>query len=357
MRGIGYMLIAIALLIIPGMIFNNLHANALTPAAGSSVTCPGYPDVTCQILYPSGCTANANYCTTSGQTISLLNQNSPFTSLLTFNVLGFFSSLLPPNLGTTIYTAQPQFPLPIGVGATNQDAHGVAYCINLPADQTVIKNPLSNWIYNCSIYSNTYPASSFGWAGYCPGSDFPGNCADLEMVQSPGTTVSPTVNNTAFYVSETNIGAPPIFNGANGYYIFGSTLLSTSYNATYTYKFALYLYGTTQTSSGANPLSYLSILGWVVGIAVLILLALGISFEAGALTFNFGISNNRQGTKFAQVLLVGLVVYIPLYSEFAGSGSWLDTSTVGWPFGIATLIVLVITGVFWFGVYSWATQD
>lgn len=87
----GMIFSAIILLVLPGVIFNVFGASGLDPAF--NLSCPGYPNVTCQNSYASGCQADPSQCTLQGTSISILNQNSPFTDLI-HGQLGFFVSVL-----------------------------------------------------------------------------------------------------------------------------------------------------------------------------------------------------------------------------------------------------------------------
>jgi hypothetical protein len=94
----GLIIAALLILVIPGILYNNFTSSGFNPsfALGNPITsvtttCNAYPDVTCQNIYASGCQIKPAQCTLSGTSITILNHNSPFTPLLSWNVFGGFS--------------------------------------------------------------------------------------------------------------------------------------------------------------------------------------------------------------------------------------------------------------------------
>lgn len=115
------------------------------------------------------------------------------------------------------------------------------------------------------------------------------------------------------------------------------------------------------TSNGAGATSVFtvgSVLLWITGI-ILFIVASGINFTISGGIFGtgagLGAGVNRQGTKFAQILGLSLVAFIPLYSEF---DSWFTSGILPNGLdGISGIISILITGIFFGGVMWQATQD
>lgn len=110
----GLIFTSLLILTIPGIIYNNETASGLNPSF--ALNCPGYPDLTCQNSNPSGCQVVPSQCSLSGSSISILNQNSPFTPLLSGQLPAlnqFLNGQGPASSG-----AAPQGPFDIGGSAT-----------------------------------------------------------------------------------------------------------------------------------------------------------------------------------------------------------------------------------------------
>lgn len=109
----GLIFAAIIMLVLPGFLLGIFTSSGLNPAF--ALTCSNNPgDFTCQNSNPSGCQAVPASCTLSGTTISFLNQQSPWTSLLRGNLFGLFSGL---NTGGT-YTTYNAYQI-AGFGTSN----------------------------------------------------------------------------------------------------------------------------------------------------------------------------------------------------------------------------------------------
>jgi hypothetical protein len=118
-------IMSLLILVLPGAIFN-VYATDGFKSADPALTCPGGADVTCQGSITEGCQAVATQCSlNNGLTVSLLNQNSPFTALLSGNLGGLWQFLN--GQGTTTSGAFPQGPFDIG-GSATQGTYYVAQC-------------------------------------------------------------------------------------------------------------------------------------------------------------------------------------------------------------------------------------
>ena len=113
--------------------------------------------------------------------------------------------------------------------------------------------------------------------------------------------------------------------------------------------------GSTNNLAILGPISM--IVGFFFGLA-LFFLGFGIQIGAGGSIVstgtNFSLGSNPQGSKLAQVIGMGLIIWIFLFSEFS---SWYTSGFL--PYGLDGsfgVISIAITGAFWFGLYSWATS-
>jgi hypothetical protein len=147
--------------------------------------------------------------------------------------------------------------------------------------------------------------------------------------------------------------AMPLTNGQSGYVIMDATILNTNYNSTWQYQFKVFYLGQTQTGTGGltGGINVLTIVGFTLGAVILIVLSLGLYFQAGttllgvfSATGAFGV--NSQGTRLAQTVGFGLLIWIPFWSEFSG---WVNSQTL--PNGLSILITLVLTGSVFLGFY------
>ncbi len=437
---------ALVLLVAPGVVVNNMQNSNLLEPTAPALVCPGWPDLTCQNSVPIGCGAtspNTGACTPKN-TVSFLNINSPFTSLLTLNLLGFFSQLLYLPGPATVYLVQPQVPFTnstygcgftAGCGRTNQ---GVAYCFAAPSDQDEVPNPVSPFIYDCeysffgqgpqAVYCSNFfvkPIEGCMWfnsvtdpfngdpsnvnatsvviASIQPGTSLTfttslgygqiagetvftsyGNGSTtttttnsasedyLNVTSTDGFKVGETVlvngpasagwetNDTTFFLANSGGSPAPIFPSCpetagvnNGYQIMSFTPSGpVPFNSSVEYRFTFTERGCTYYTSTASITNYLGLIGFIVGAAILVVLAIGLSFQGGDIVVgNWGLGANEQGTRFAQVVLIlGFVIWVPLYSEFS---TWFTSSDLSLPYGLGGsvgILSIFITGTFWFGL-------
>ena len=119
-------------------------------------------------------------------------------------------------------------------------------------------------------------------------------------------------------------------------------------------------YSNVQAQTGANGVVF-GLLGvfvtFLFGLA-LFLIGTGINIQGQGSIFGsgtgFSLGSNPQGSKLAQVVGLGLVLWAFLFSEFS---SWYTSGFM--PYGLDGtfgIISIAVTGSFWFGLYSWATS-
>ena len=327
------------------------------------------PSPICSNLASVGCQVNNASCTLQGNTgLSVLNPNSPFTTLLSGNLLGFAKSLFGtfnPITGLTL-SGTPQYPWDtFGVNNSNYQ-RGFAYC-NTPSNPNNVPVPATPKfvdIYQCNI--NSAIAGSYSYWVSNAGNGLGGLCLNVAvgcasqtnieyalnvgLPVAPGTPASPQVNNTMYalgYNGALNPGVALSHNGQSGYLIFLSTILNNNhFNSTYQYQFKVFYVGQTSTTNGPNNIQTLTLVAFgfaiVIGGIIIIMLILGLS--VGALTVSAAVNN--QGTRLAQAAGISLLVWSVLYSEFS---SWLSPAIL--PNGIDILLGLFLTGSIFCGIF------
>lgn len=454
--GMGLIFTSIMLIGLPGILYSNFQASGL--AGSFNLTCPNayQGDFTCQNSEAVAC-QNATYssaCSLSGTSISFLNDQSPFTDLITGNILGFYHALT--NPGTNTAPQQNAFQI-AGLGtaglfpgtcqayyqgnATADSSYVLRSCTavnpqgnNLTFTQAPVLQPAPNFpnrnaqpfyslgisnstewpktasaylqsdmcnllvtyntftgafddsLYGCQYYATSnhvtsywyfatnINASSGGWTVRTyGGTRTPAYCAahfGLNQTQCAPFHVPVTVQPEAWDVydcypqdnqnfsggttfhQDLGPGTPP---GTAHFYnplVVGpitpqcAQLLQSVHN-----------YDRTNTPQNST-LQLGAGLGWVISI-LLFIIASGINFnmtgDVLATGGGLGMGANRQATKFAQVLGLGLVAFLPLYSEFS---VWFTSGILpngfDGPAGIVSIMSIIL---FFFGVVWVATQD
>lgn len=357
------------LMIFGGAISNNLIASGINPNNSASIN--GYPCVLGQgncsaIAFPS--TGNLNPCANGNcnlskiGTFSFLNQNSPFTYLLEGNLVGFL---------TSTFTTPEQI---------NQYHSGNTICIPLVGNRFAnVTNSTSIFKFECfgsvnynAINNNTVvvplnASSNYGnnsiWnLNGCP--DTYAHCGypmvgqfELNYTQSiisfygiyiaNGTTIT-AAHGCSIYGSSyacyllfpTLFGNNPAFTCPNT-----ASVNGTGVNLEKTFYYCLLPTSNPATFNVNNTFAFYAM------IAGIILLAMGLGLTVGfsILTNGGTLGINPQGTKLAQVIGLGLVVWSFISSEFS---QWiLDIPLVG-----TTVIFPLLTIIFFLGLY-WLLSD
>jgi hypothetical protein len=440
----GLIFSSILILVLPGVMFNNFSASGLSPAF--SLSCGSYPDVTCQNGNVTGCQAVPGACTLQGSTISFLNQQSPWTDVLTGDVSGFISALttrgqLPrettfqvgafgnqgifpaacnayyqgnmtadsyyvirnctavnvngtalPKSQTPVIQAGPNFPNQTAIhfynlGVTNStewpetasaylqsDACNLLFSFVLPNQSETAEmdgcqfyathsDVTTYWYYTVSVnFTGGWTSNTYGGTrtfAYC-GAHF-----GLNQTQCPPPTGVPFIvqpeqwnvydcgpqgghSGGASY--HTDLG----FGGSHFYDPLAFGPITPQCSAMLTSIDQYNAKNSGQSSSWIGG----SILLWV-GSLIIFVVASGINFSFTGSIFatggGAGIGSNRQATKFAQVLGLGLIVYIPLFSEFS---TWFTSGILPNGFdGFTGITSILITAMIFGGIFWQATQD
>jgi hypothetical protein len=278
--------------------------------------------------------------------------------LLQGNFLGFVEQFFPSFQSVNYYT-QPQFAF-TNYTATNGAPlnKGHAWCVSTTPKLLTgwnLQNPPSNFAYNCELWNGS-PSGPWGtatWGQVCsPKPTISLGCTAIAATLDPfggdptnSSGQSKTrwlTNDTAFWVASNPATYPYCYqdNSHHCYYVLGLTPLHTEpYNATYTDYFAVTLIGETYTNT-TDATGLLSFMGFIAGAIIMLVLALGVGFNA---TFLVSASPNAQGTKLAQVVGFALLTFNPFYAEF---GSWISALWFGTPL-LFVLITIFGIGVFW----------
>ncbi|MDE1824340.1 MAG: hypothetical protein KGH74_03505 [Candidatus Micrarchaeota archaeon] len=426
LRAMVLVSVALFLLVIPGLLYNNLNSTGITPA--QVLTCPntqlsgGGVDVTCQGSVNAGCQASASYCSLSGSSFSFLNINSPFTALITGNVWGVFNQIVQGSQPTThgpfdSVGGSASFIRANCIidnrGANSLTGWTIDQCTQADSDgsnMTTGFNTWSNWnnnfvgstktisfknlivyipaysgnssytlICNWNIQTNyTFsgtPFSGYTWYGCAYqntiGGSFPTNEKTNPswpfLISVPWATgvLDPTKGYTCGYIS-----APAkcfhqlVYVQLETWHTFECVFVAKT-NQRQLWPFLISPQcdqwwdnvKTQSVSSGANFGILTPIIVFIIGLALLFL-GLGIGLTGGGSILGtgttVGISSNRQGTKMAQILGMGLIVWAPLYSEFS---TWFTTGLL--PYGLDGSLGVVgigLTGLFFFGIF-WLIQS
>ena len=299
-------MIPIVLLIGVGVLYNNLYVNGFSTTADSSactsLNCPAYQSTGCSTV------SNCNFTTSTS--FSFLNPNSPFTYLVQGDIIGFVGSFATNQAqqGPTANFQQATCTIAAGSGITVTKMKCTSLSFASSNTQFYPNVPYTN--FTSSVGNNSE------W--YCT------NC----LISAGGSQIIPI----QFYGAYNNATLTGGACGANTsvYCLFN---LNTQQSAHYTSSSAL-----------TNAFSFF---GFIIGILLLLMsLQLGGGGSItliGSVTFSIG----DQGARLAQAAGIGLLIYLPMYSEFGSV--WITSAILG--FGISSIVALIIPAIFFVGVY------
>lgn len=349
-------------------------------------TCEAYP------TYQNPCQINATlYCHTIN-TVSVLNANSPFTCMLLVNFQCFINSLTGVSNGPV--------PQPFAYFSANAQGQNPIYdvCLNINGTAMIHSSVIGGqWMllscdqttYNSHrvpaasavMYNGQFNCTNFSKIG------FGGNYIYLGCNFIPSHTIPIAINNTWSAVlsfnqtvfsnifSTTGCIGNAGFGSYNACDTAGSALIYTGVNGTTPtddakdcpYDYVQSTSGSTnvqisaecndwfnsvqQTNglSGSGGFNLALIGGFISGLIILFVLALGIGFSGGAVTFNFSLTPNSQGTRLAQILGLALLLVTPVFSLF---GSWI--TVIG--FGIGATILIIFYLMTFIGLFQLIVQ-
>ena len=320
-QGASLMVIAIGILVLPGILVNNLQNNGLI-STSQTQTCNQQLD-TCTLSANVGCQYSASFCQLQGSSISFLNPCSTWTNLLTLNYVGFVNSFFT-NCGTAgaqgNSNALPQsgnVTIP-GLVAVAGAGHLTGLLGQRQWVTSLTLHPVPQGItapvyITCLSWNGT-----LAYDGALPNPSLHGKYyTSCNFLDSSSPRLGYTMNCWLFG-TDTGGGTGDVNNA-----------ICTNF---------------AQSTSGG--LDFGSLIGFglsLLGAAILIFMSLGINF--GIVTATFG--TNPQGTKLAQTYGMGLLLFMPLYSEFS---TWfsngylpagLDGNIFNGQLGIVSVVLVV----------------
>lgn len=395
---------SLVLLVLPGVLFNT-YGSVGFKTTDPGLTCGGpyapgqLIDVTCQGSVTEGCQAVANDCTlTTSPTLSFLNQNSPFTQLISGNIFGVWGALtsngnvnrgpFDPNGGGQYYTADCfMAAVPGGVNmSTNSFSAHIASCTQTnPDGSNMTKSStftFANW--NSNFFGSGVPVNTpfyqlktnatfimtcqaqgfwyvtgqptvgyalhgcdfYQFAGYTPPQQPSTNPIWSFLVAIPGNQGGATGMVAAMQTGNYHLKVfvqPETWETkyCSTAFLNTQTIFSLWYSSQNCVNFQSW-FTAPKATGGFNVGFFTPFLTLLIGI-VLFLIGTGINLAAGGSILGsgtqFGVGTNDQGTRMAQILGLALIVWAPLYSEFA---TWFTSGLL--PFGLDGSIISIATG-------------
>jgi hypothetical protein len=438
--GASMILLAVLLIALPGVLYNNLNNTGLVNTSGAQICSADPSQPICQLSASVACQANPAYCTLTGQTISFLNAQSPFTQLLQGNIFGAFTLITSngavtshgpfdwagsnnfytgncivqdnnkSSIGLTQYgflsctasnpdgsnmtLAQTQQTGGGGRLLTNWNTNYYGSSVQVPFYQLTYKTTGSvsslqcNWQMQINYTFNSAAYEGWTWYGcdYANLNAFSGSFPSLAglktynvtsflvavpWAQGNLVTAKSHVCPWSYYASTGHVQcyylpASIQFENWDSYSCFTTTSGATRQQYPFVVSpqcdswYANFKQQTQNSggTAGANFGLFTPFVTFFLGI-IFFFLGLGINFAFGGSILGSGTTVgggvNRQGTKLMQVLGLGLVIFSFVYAEFS---VWYTSGLL--PIGLdgATgIISILLGGLFWFGVYLWATME
>lgn len=400
LQGAVLMVSMLGILVVPGVIFNNLQNNGLIQPPGANgvypMTCTSLDGGTCVLKAQVGCSAASSYCSLSGQTISFLNACSPFTAFVTFNFAAFVQSFFsncgsPSQQNLTSVSASGTTPVATGTW-TISSCQIFGYSGSSPPYPTTA---ITFATYFCYASSPVIPSQSgnVGTGGswyvtmtiggsnsYCLTGSWNGVIGNSTAGTTP-TSTNVCIQGWVLPSGCTTASCPLTYDtSCSGLYSAGGQCVTyVSENSgclvygDYGGASPIYLIKTfdcTNLASGAQPpppgstsspffftnfnlSALLSFALTIFGSILVIFLSLGLGFSIGGQVIasggTLGFTNNPQGTKMAQTFGFAALIWLPLWSEF---NTWFSSGYL--PFGldgIVGVVGVVLVAGFFIGAY------
>jgi hypothetical protein len=344
------MIVALGIVILPGVIVNNLSNNGMivptqtscpagqTLSGGSCFTC-SQTSPTCVLAASVGCATNPAYCQLNGQVVSFLNNCSPFTGILTLDYTGFVSSFFT-NCGsgqaTQTTTAYNNATLPT---TGNVTISGCYYFYPVSGAGTFISECTTATpaiVGTTAPLEANYPNPTGTWDGVI-GNVTAGSHPSYTMAHFSDSSNPMNFFDDSCLTYGDYTGTP--------YSGFVTSLICNNFkDATSTY------------STTVGGLSAASIFGFalsLIGVALVLFLSLGVGISGQGGVFGTGVAgsffSNPQGTKLVQTFGIAITLWFPLYSEFS---TWFTSGYL--PYGLDGVVGIVSIGLiamFFVGTY------
>ena len=381
------LLIPLILTVTIGVYFNNFNNNGFaTPSVAAFNGCPTLilwnsqykdnPEI-CQAYnstYTGPCQSanNATFC--GFQKPSVLNPNSLYTCILTVSwqcfingITGANSAPAPQPFAFFNIPSAPIFNDCLNVNGSTYGQPTILFSCDqinangfkVPANQSsefqsgyicALMNSITpgsggNYVYyGCNNHSNHAPINNtwsaieaFNETYFAGGGPLATNC------YSPPKPCELT-GSALIYTNSFVNGS--FTNSTDNWFDCGSTISTTNVNvsATPECKAGYEAGAQVNTGSGSSIFFFSQILAAIGGI-VLILIGFGMGFSGGALTFNFSVTPNSQGTRYAQILGFALLFIVPFDIEFSGPFTLLAIFGIGTTI-LALFAIFEVMGIF-----------
>jgi hypothetical protein len=356
----------IIVLLFVGLFTNELSTSGLqtVPILPSPFCTGSIEPGECYPLNQNGCDQAIQDCNfTTSTTFSFLNPNSPFTILLQGNIVGFFSSTFNGAENQQIIYSAYTICIPqvnkvyandsssdihffqcLGYSSQGGNASVPAKFPNtgIPLNATSNNGNNSQWsITGCLLVNNNYPCTLNVGDGIEAWNGTNSQMAFYGFYTKNGTTFTATSGCTIYGSSTAcNVLMPWLFHSHTSFtcpstaHINGININATTYYCLFPVNNPTV--GTVGNASLPNAFSGLSFLFG----AILFFLGFGLSISSAIIGFNI----NEQGTKLAQVMGIGILVWSFIYGEF---GSWL----LFLPFNLGLITFTSFTVMFFMGLY------
>jgi hypothetical protein len=324
-QGIVLMVTTLGILVLPGIVINNLQNNGLINTS-QAMTCTTSGGGTCVLSAPVGCSVSTTNCQLQGSSISFLNACSPFTNILTQNFAGFVNSFFTNcNQGTTQTINQNNL-----VESTINTTVTFSSCTRNTGGSLAYV-----YAWNCSTANPSLSSITLPVLFSCPSWNFVFGNLTKNISPTPSVCIFYfTASNTIQFQASCSLYGPP----ANGFNL-GSL----------SYAICVSLTSFKQAPAGVGGNLNSSVLGFfvsLIGAALILLLAFGAT--VGIATFTAG--SNPQGTKLAQTFGIALLLWGPLNSEFS---PWFTSGFLPYGLdGVIGIISIALTAAFFVGAYA-----
>jgi hypothetical protein len=402
LKSMSLIMISLLVLCIPGILYNNLNNNGLVVAQSTGLSCSTDAQTpTCQISGNVGCQASSANCQLAGSSISFFNSKSPFTQLIQGNLFALFTNLNPLSQGSgtnaasqtswsgshgpfdntgnpVYYSADCQGQPNIVTGSKSQTQWSVLKCTQTNTDNSnVTEANVATW-NNWNTNWNTTLALQFFQLG---NGTFTRSCGEIAQINytalanGPGwtyfgctiqhatsiqpVTVNPTHQTWGYLVAmPVSYGNMPA--GTTHQHLFVQLTnwftqqcqQNVNLGAWASNQCANFLAGFKGTSLPCQSTSCPTfvpnsagaiVFGFLAGV---ILLVVGLGVQIG---FGGGVSagSNEQGTRLAQALGIGLIIWSFLYSQFS---TWFTSGFLPYALdGALGIVSVIVSGMFFVG--------
>lgn len=384
-QGAFLMVTALGILVIPGILFNNLQNDGLIQPPSNGVypmTCSSANGGTCILDAQTGCGVSSTYCQLSGSSISFLNACSPFTNILTLNFVGFVSSFFT-NCNQSVTQQSSISSGPVGgTGVNPSTSYTIGSCSTLSTPNLVMfaydlgcgsVSPSIQVTYNGSpeTLQGAFGYTMFVYINIGVGGCINGNWLGSVTNSSLGTQgaassiclrqyVIPSGCLTTSCITAVTMNASCVITGDFPATLYANPVKSMTCTSLVVTTTDVDLQGSGLTNGAAGPFTssfnggtILTFLLGLIGVALVLFVGLGLGGSIGGSVIatggSVGITTNPQGSKLAQTFGIGLLIWAPLYSEF---NTWFSSGYLPYGLdGLIGIISIVLIAAFFIGTF------